>query len=223
MTLLSLLLITSLVMGPPETHEVAEALPASAIGVCDPVDGAQHLWTPEAREETRRRVQRACKAAGASPLVCAYADAVVVRESDGRPSIRHTLGEGENGLGPMGLSLRWHADKWPGEDEDPMFCTPEASFVVAHAIMWRALTRYQATTILDVQAVYAGRWRCVDTAEGRSCFADPTRQTEKAICKRMQLRGFSCHQRVTRKDLGRKIPLAKRREFVEQLLEGGAS
>ena len=185
------------------------------IGQCDPVAGPRGRWTAEQRREVRRRVRRACREGlRASPIVCAYYDAVVVRESSGNPGARHTLGKGENGLGAMGLSLRWHADKWPGRDEDPAWCTPEASLVVAHAVVWRAFTRYHARTMLDVQAVYAGRWTCHGEGRARECWPEPTPRTGRAICGRLQARGFSCDAPITRKDLGRRIPYGKRRAWV---------
>ena len=200
------------------------ALPDAApspIGQCDAADGSERVqWTEAERMQVRRRVKAACKDLGASPILCAYYDAVVVRESSGMASVRHHKGKNENGLGPMGLSLRWHADKWPGRDEDPAFCTPEVSLAVAHAIVWRAFERYHAESLLDVQAIYGGRWECgVDPATGaRSCWADPNHRTESAVCSRMKAKGYSCHAILTEHDLGRKLPFGKRRAWVERLL-----
>lgn len=218
-----LLLLAALLLAAPE-----EELPV--IGQCDPVGASRDErlpWTKEMREEVRQRVKWACRhELKASPIVCAYYDAVVVRESSGRASIRHTLGKGENGLGAMGLSLRWHHDKWPGKDEDPAWCTPEASLITAHAIVWRAFDRYHAENALDIQAVYGqGGGDCFmqynpkTRKEKRVCYASPTNRTVKSICSRMKARGFSCYQRITKKDLGLKVPRSKRRAWVEQVLE----
>lgn len=196
--------------------DVPAPVPLSPIGQCDSADGSDRVqWTADDREEVRRRVRRACRSLGASPKLCAYYDAVVVRESSGMASVRHTLGKDENGLGPMGLSLKWHADKWPGRDEDPAFCTPEVSLAVAHAIVWRAVERYHAESLLDVQAIYGGRWSCNTTDTGeRVCFADPGQTTVDSVCSRMRARGFSCYSLLTRADLGARIPRRERRAWA---------
>jgi hypothetical protein len=194
---------------------------SSPIGRCDAADGSTKVrWTEADRKEVRRRVKRACQKLGAAPIVCAYYDAVVVRESSGMASVRHHQGKNENGLGPMGLSLQWHRDKWPGKDEDPAFCTPEVSLAVAHAIVWRSFTRYHAESFLDVQAIYGGRWAChTDPQTGkRSCFADPNQRTVDSVCSRMKARGYSCHAIVTKRDLGKKLSFGERRKWVEELL-----
>lgn len=189
--------------------------PPAVIGECDPRDtGAE--WTAEQRREVRLRIRAACQALGASPIVCAYADAVAVRESSGRAGVWHTLGENELGLGAMGLSLRWHAGKWPGE-ADPDFCRPEVSLLVAHAIWWRAVTRYQARTLVEVQAIYAGRWRCWQEGERRVCRADPSHRGTRGICSRLKRRGFDCFHPIEPADLGRKHRRHERAELADQL------
>ena len=193
---------------------------SSPIGLCDAADGTDKIkWTADDAEEVRRRVKRACRQElHASPALCAFYDAVVVRESSGRASRRHTLGKSEFGLGPMGLNLASHHDKWPGRDEDPAWCTPEASLIVAHAIVWRAVKRYHAESLLDVQAIYSGRWECnTDAAGVRRCFADPNERTVSAICSRMRGRGHSCYSLITPDDLGKRVQLGNRRAWVERV------
>jgi hypothetical protein len=197
-------------------------------------------WSSEDKARTRQRVQAACKALGASPIICAYDDAIVWRESfGGEASVRHTQGRDadgreEHGLGPMGLSLRWHADKWPGNDEDPAFCTPEVSVVVAHEIYWRAVTIYGADSIADIQAIYAGRFVCEHHRQWawlarlpwigprlaprlptrRECRPAPTSKMEARICERMAARGYNCHSIVRESDLGKRVPLEGRRGWA---------
>lgn len=208
---------------------------------CNDVGAPRVRWSAEAKAVTRERVQAACEALGAAPIVCAYDDAIVWRESfGGEASVRHMRGvdaDGtpEHGLGPMGLSLRWHADKWPGDDEDPAFCTPEASVIVAHEIYWRAVTRYNATNIVEIQAVFAGRFRChvrdrwgwlarvwpplalvLPVAE-RECWPMPTASMAADVCERMQARGFNCYRRVSAEDLGVRVPLDHRRAWVMRM------
>lgn len=210
------ILAATLLFAPPP--DVAER-PVGEIGQCDPRSGARFVWTKEARAETRARVRHACQAAEASPLVCAFADAVVIRESSARAGVRHSKGRKEDGLGAMGLSLRWHRDKWPGKDEDPMFCRPEVSFAVAHAIMWAAVTRYHAANILEIQAVYSGKWDCWKDPKGRrQCRAAPTHRTVRSICSRMEMRGFSCYTPLTSKDLGHRIRRQDRRDWAEEVM-----
>lgn len=199
--------------------------PVGVIGTCDPVDGPKQTWTRGDVKETKRRVRAYCKAVKASPAVCAFMDLIVVRESSGFPGVRHTRGKNgngrEHGLGAMGLSLRWHRDKWPGKDEDPMFCTPEVSAAVAHDILWRAVRRYNAANILELQAIYSGRWVCTQWEGKRKCWAEPNGRTARLTCPGMAYRGFSCHTEITVKDLGRYIPKQDRRAFVAALLPSG--
>lgn len=207
---------------------------------CDSI-GERTKWSAADKARTRARVQAACEELGASQIVCVYMDVIVCRESYcGAASIRHTRGHDadgvpEHGLGPMGLSLRWHANKWPGDDEDPAFCTPEASVVVAHEIFWSAVTRYGADSIADVQAIYAGRFRCAEIdrwawvarigllgpivhrrlPKPRSeCMPAPTARGEANICQRMVDRGFNCHARIGLADLGRRLPIDERRAWA---------
>lgn len=207
-------LLVALFFSPTPIEEIAPALNPN----CD-----QTEVTPESRKDTRRRVQKVCKVVGASPIICAYMDAIVVRESSGRSGVRHTGGKNENGLGAMGLSLRWQKDKWPGEDEDPMFCAPEVSAVVALAIFHRAFKKWKAQDLVDVQGIYGGHWECYNTYPSwskpvqkpeRVCRARRNYRHVGGLCKRMKDRGFSCRTKITRKDLGRFIPRHERREFA---------
>jgi len=173
--------------------------------------------TKSERQETRARVKAICEELGASPIVCAYMDAVVIRESSGRAGVRHYKGHNENGLGAMGLSLRWHKDKWPGEDEDPMFCHPEVSAIVALAIMHRAMERYKAKNIVEIQAIYSGKWHCEGEGRDRKCSPKVSKRTIN-VCGRMSARGFDCWKTLTKNDLGRKIPFDERRDFVADMI-----
>lgn len=210
-------IISLFVFAPPIPSERPDAI----VGQCDPVDGQRPKWTPEARTETRKRVKRACKQLGGSKRMCAFLDLIVVRESSGRAGVRHTMGENENGLGPMGLSIRWHGGKWPGKDEDPMFCTPEVSTIVAMTIFHRARRRYNAETIVELQAIYSGRGRCYTNpeTEKRECIPAPSARTYKLVCPGMERRGYSCRVPMEKKELGAFVPLEERRETAERLVE----
>ncbi len=218
---------------------VASASPGIVPGdFCNDVGAPRVRWSAEDKARTRDRVQAACERLGASPIICAFDAAIVGREAfNGEASIRHTRGldsDGtpEHGLGPMGLSLRWHADKWPGDDEDPSFCTAEVSVLVSHEIYWRAVTRYHAETIVDLQAIFAGRFGCTTVdrwgwltrawpmlaavlpGAERECWPMPTQRMTADVCERMAARGFSCYRRITVDDLGERVPLDERRAWV---------
>lgn len=182
----------------------------------EPVCEAE-VYTREQREETRARVRSTCQSVGASEIVCDYLDAVVIRESSGRAGVRHTLGEGENGLGAMGLSIRWHRDKWPGEDEDPMFCHPEVSALVTLAIMRRAIVRYEAGDLTEIQAIFGGSWDCWGEGRDRMCRAHPRRTRD--LCTRMTRRGWSCYRPVRLRDLGREVKRRDRRIYAARLVQ----
>ena len=129
---------------------------------CEPVGEKAGRYTHQKVKETKARLRYACKEMGGSPITCAFLDAVAIRESSGRSGVRHTKGDGENGLGVAALSLRWHRDKWPGDDEDPMFCHPEVSAIVVFDVIRRAYHKFQARNFLEVQAIYGGQWTCVN-------------------------------------------------------------
>lgn len=222
---------------------LALAIGPTSLDACDPVDGPHSSWTPEAKRRTRARVQAACAATGAAPIVCAYWDVVVVRESNGRASVVHKLGADEDdvpelGLGAMGLAVRWHAGKWPGPVED--FCTPEVSFSVAHEIAHRAMSRYGASTIPEIQAIYAGSWLCADTGAprwwrhipglrwlaellppGRECEPVVSLRVRRGTCERLAKRGFDCLTQLEVEDLGARVEFGRRHAWVVSLAEFG--
>jgi hypothetical protein len=209
----------------PEASDTEPQLPL--IPKCSPDDGERHPFTAAQREETRVRVQRTCKALEASPVICAYMDAIVIRESSGNAGVRHHKGTDadgvrEDGLGAMGLSKRWHHDKWPGRDEDPMFCAPEVSAVVAHTIFWRAMDRFQADTVPDIQSIYGGHWKChkdPDTGLRVGCFPSRDYSPQSPMCARMRARGFNCYQPIRTEDLGKRIAFKDRRAFALGLMK----
>jgi hypothetical protein len=202
-----------------QASQTADPSPTvGVVGQCDPREGPGLIWTAEARQETRDRVEAVCRSVGASKAVCAWLDASLVRESSGRPGVRHTRGRGEMGLGPLGLSVWWHRDKWPGSDEDPAFCSPEVSALVALEIAHRAVDRYEAHNLVTVQSIFAGRWRCfrdVETDGDKMCFATQTENVR--LCAALGARDVDCYDRIEKKDLGRRVPRSQRRERAEAL------
>jgi len=192
---------------------------------CDP-NARANSWTPAEKARTRDRVRSACEARGGSDLYCDFHIAAVKRESwGGIASAVHRLGadgdgEPEYGLGPQGLSLRWHRDKWPGSDEEPAFCVPEVSYLVADAIARRAVRVYGASNAVELQAVFGGGrgvtacyergaprwWRLVPglswlarfAPREQECFVTPLRRHADAVCKRMA----GCWHPISIDDLG---------------------
>lgn len=200
---------------------------------CSADDGARS-WSPGAKARTRDRIRAACERVGGSPLYCELWDAAVVRESwGGVASAVHTLGRDtdgrpEYGLGPLGLSVRWHAGRLPGADPDPAFCSPEAAFIVAHSIAVDAVERYHASSPVEIQAIYGGGrnsrhceadglpswlrwlglgWLVERSAGRRRCWATPQPRHVRAVCSRM---GSRCYRRITRADLGESVEPARR-------------
>lgn len=126
------------------------------IGQCEP-PGLPHAYvSPEQRQETKRRVRASCKSVGATPIICAWVGLSAKRESSYRPGVRHNRGPGEDGIGVLGLDKNSQRRRWPG-DPEPAWCTPEASVLVALAIARSAVEKWGATSVSDIQAVFAFR------------------------------------------------------------------
>ena len=203
-----------------------------ALGGCDPTANARSS-TPAEKHAVRADVRETFELLGASPAIVALADVIVVRESwGGEVAAVHTLGEREYGLGPMGLDARSNRDKWPGDPQE--FCDARVSAVIAHEIMWRAVTRWQATNAIGIQAIYArGRGTCGVRVNGellefrpplvwrwsrrpwvrwlyrwakskRECRPPMLRHTA-GLCGRLASRGFSCRDPIIEADLGRRF------------------
>ena len=185
----------------------AHAAPALVAGDhCNDPGAKRTPWTPEAKARARGRALDTARALGASRLIRAYHDVIIARESfGGEASVRHSLGADrdgtpEHGLGLHGLALRWHAGKW-GADADPGFCSPEVSTVVAHELMRRAVERYGARNLVEVQAVYSGAARC----HGGSCVFSLSSRKVAGLCSRLRSRGVGCYDIVSPADLGRRL------------------
>jgi hypothetical protein len=186
------------------------------IGDCDPVDGPPIRWSAEQRDEVRDRVAATCRAMRAAPMVCAWVKVAGARESSWSPSVRHVRGRNEHGLGVLGLSLRWHRSKWPGGGE-PAFCSPEASVIVALDIVRRAQITWGARDLQDVQAVFAGRFRCLREEGREECFIlrDPAK--DRDVCERLEQHGIDCRSPLPRRAAGRHVPVHDRPRVAAEL------
>jgi hypothetical protein len=181
---------------------------------CD-APGERVPWSDERKAASRGRVQATLAELGVTLAVRAFHDAVVYRESfGGEASVEHVQGADadgvpEYGLGTHGLSLRWHAGKW-GDGADPAFCTPEVSTVVAHEIIWRAVTRYGARNLVEVQSVYAGAFDC----RGGECRFTLSARRRRGLCSRLSARGVDCGAPISEEDLGRRLGPGERRAWA---------
>ena len=191
--------------------------PEPQIGTCDPADGPPIEWSAEQRAAVKARVRAACRAMKAAKTTCEWLDAVGERESSWSPSVRHVRGKNESGLGALGLSLRWHRDKWPGDDEDPAFCSPEASVIVALDLVRRAQLHWSARNLVEVNAIFGGRFRCVDEGGQRECFILRDAARDRDICARLQLRGIDCRAELPAKAGGRRVPVHERPTLAAEL------
>jgi hypothetical protein len=133
--------------------------------------------------------------------------------------VRHVRGRNESGLGALGLSTRWHRDKWPGRDEDPAFCMPEVATLVALDVVRRAQTKWGAGNLIDVQAIFAGWFRCVDEEGRRECFIERYPGRERDLCARLDQRGIDCRAGLRKRAAGRAVPVDQRPALAVELAE----
>lgn len=216
------------------------------------IEDNESTWSREDKLRARERLRLACEAAGGSDDYCAFWDAVTCREAwCGVASAVHLQGvdvdgDHEFGLGMLGLSVKWHEDKWDGEDEDPAFCSPEVSFVVGHAIAWAAVERYGARNWVELQAVFGGgaervcvadrlpswlwifdgvlglRWLTAFAPTSMTCKLRVLPRHVEAICSRLGQRDIECWAPLTVEHLGEKIPLEERRAWAAARVEAYA-
>lgn len=119
----------------------------------------------------------------------------------------------------LGLDKRAHRDKWPG-DPEPAWCTPEASVLVALHIARRAVKRWGARSVSDIQAVYA--FRTARTEEGNLILVKDRRSDER-LCRAMRARGHGCRTTVKLKDVGRWVPVPERPARAAELADAFGS
>ena len=180
------------------------AIPAPVCG--DWSDGFRS--TKDVRKDAKARVLKTCRALGGSRQACAVMGAMVSRESSGDPCAVHRLGEGEYGLGVLGLSCRWHRNKWDGDCEQ--FRKPEVSAVVVMRIFRRAVSRHGATSWADVNEVF-GTGKNGERPAARNVF-----------CHRLKRRGLDC-QDDPRGQLGTLLgigPVVGQERVLEEMSDG---
>lgn len=183
------------------------------VGECNPVEGPGLRWTRASRTEARARVLAVFDYVGASEAFRTYAKVIGSRESSWMPGVWH---DGGRGLGAMGLMISAHHDKWPGDDENPAFCWPEVSALVALEVMHRAVHNWHAGNLVEIQAIYSGRFRKIVLEDGTVLRA-PGRTTDPNLCARLARRGVSCLAPITAADLGRRVPKHRMREVAAEL------
>lgn len=175
---------------------------------------------PQVRRDSRRWATRACRSLGASRAACEVLDAIAVRESSGDPCAVHIQGDGEYGLGLHGLSWSTHYRKWFAPEEKlngSVFYVPEVSAIVALRILRRAVSRYDASTWVEANAVYGGRIR-----GNRPVSSE---KMDGLFCRRLELAGLDCHANPAGQ-LGTRLgegPSPKQEAFVRRLIERRAA
>ena len=132
------------------------------------------------------------RARGARPIFVAYLDSVAIRESSAFASRWHDDG---TGLGMHGLNVKYF-----GEGRN--LCDPRESAEVVQGIARRAITKHGAENAFDIQAVFAGRMECSGRVTEKTCTGEMQDRTHRAICGRMEARGFSCFDRIRLEDIG---------------------
>lgn len=160
--------------------------------------------TKEVRQETKARVQHIAGELGLSKDAKAVLRYMVARESSGDPCAVHTHGEGEYGLGPLGLSVRWTLSKWDSHADAEVLHIPEVAAVVAIRILRRAVRLHGAKTWTEANSVFAtGKIR--------------VRPGKDAIyCKRLKSHGVDCNSNPAGQ-LGTKMGLGRTPNQVEVL------
>ena len=115
----------------------------------------QDRSTKEVRDDTKHRVDEMAKSMGAGADSRRVLRAMLARESSGDPCSVHTQGEGEYGLGPFGLSVRWTLAHWDREADHEVLKIPEVATVIALRIYSRAVKLHGAKTWTEVNSVFA--------------------------------------------------------------------
>ena len=112
---------------------------------------------------------------------------------------------------------------------------------MAHELIARAVTRWGASNLVEVQAVYGGHAQCytppdpfgwvelwisveaarwlrrvdwIKPAPERWCTLDLGQERTEKLCARMRRRNVSCWAPITEEDLGRVLPATERREWA---------
>jgi hypothetical protein len=172
---------------------------------CDP-SGEPRPLSAEGRRNTYTLIRETCRSLGAADHVCEAAVAMAWRESRGRPTVTHTRGINEYGLGLFG-----HAPKFwgwllrPAGLGDDAFCDP-ALATVALVREFQFAVRRGASTLRDLQRVHSGRSPRDESGphkDNRWChlLANGPRDDRGAV----SWPSLDCSRAVTAEDLGPRI------------------
>lgn len=98
-----------------------------------------------------------------------------------------------SGLGAFGLNPAYHLVKWDALAEPEVLCDPEVATIVAVRIARRAVDRFGAKSWVEVNAVFAGRFKRVRDRQGRSRVEIVRNaKKDKAFCALADNWGFDC-------------------------------
>lgn len=164
---------------------MADANPARSLLIGPEKNCAVPEWTEgrnrfdkDVRNQTWLRSRAMCEYVGAHPDTCEFVEAVGNRESRHRLCSVHVKGHDEFGLGPHGLDLFYHWDKWSGRRWYPRmgwevakeFYVPEVSTIVVLRIVNRAIYMHHAKNWVEVNSVFAtGRVRVREEKDAAFC------------------------------------------------------
>ena len=160
----------------------------------------------EVRDDTYRRIEDTAQALGMRREARRVLHAIATRESDHDPCAVHTLGVGEYGLGPLGLSIRWTLGHWHSNADPGVLAIPEIATVITARIFRRAVKRHGARTWREVNSVFAiGKIRLRPSHDNR-------------FCHRLSKRGVDCESDPT-DQLGTELGLSPHPGQTQRLEE----
>ncbi len=123
-----------------------------------------------------------------------------------------------SGLGAFGLNPAYHLAKWDTLAGPEVLCAPEGATIVVVRLARRAVDRFGAKSWVDVNSVFAGRFRRVRDRQGRSRVEIVSNaKKDKSFCALADTFGFNC-QDVPK--LGTKLgssPVDSQTDFATQL------
>jgi hypothetical protein len=159
--------------------------------------------TAEQRRDTYALVREDCKALGAAPAICETMVAMAWRETRGRPTLVHTRGKNEYGLGLFAHAPRFWRFLWLPLPRYKI-CDPHVAIAALLREFQRSY-RQGARRIMHLQRPHAGRRPTDDSrpyADARFCYLleHGPRDDQHVVSW-----SVDCKTRITRDDLGTPI------------------
>lgn len=152
--------------------------------------GERGWATKEEKAQTRARMTATWRAMDATLVAQQVMLEILRREAfNGDPCAVHVKGEGEYGLGPGGLSVRWQLRRWDKQAPPWVLQIPEVSAVVMlrlarSSLRFGSSSTASSGTWLRLQQVYAGRFREQDP------------NLDQRWCSRLADHGIDCRAKI---------------------------